>query len=232
MDDRAGGRARRVTPMQLPFTEAQFLDAFAGYNRLLWPGAVALWTASVLLVVRAVLGPQPMPRVLSSLLAVHFAWSAGYHVVFFAPINPAAWLFAGMFAVEAALFVWLGVVGKPLQFRAEPHGNAVAYGLIAYSLAYPMINTLIGLSYPRMPTFGVPCPTTIFTAGMLLLVHRPPALLLVVPVLWSFIGGSAAFLLGVGADLMLPVAGTMLLVHAARSHQRPSSEAYGLSGQI
>jgi len=218
--------------MQLPFTEAEFLDAFARYNRMLWPGAIALWIASLLLVARAVPGRRPMPRALSSLLAIHFAWSAGYHVMFFAPINPAAWLFAGLFAIEAALFIRLGMVGRQLQFRVEHDRSTAAYGLIVYSLAYPMINVLTGLSYPRMPTFGMPCPTTIFTAGVLLLAHRPPALLLVVPVLWSLIGGSAALLLGVRADLMLPVAGTMLLVQAARSRQRPSREAYGLSGQV
>ena len=218
--------------MQLPFTEAEFLDAFALYNRLLWPGAVALWTASVLAVVRLILGLRPTPRALSSLLAVHCASSAGYHVVFFAPINPAAWLFAGMFAVEAALFIRLGVVGQQWQFRVEPGGHVFAYGLIVYSLAYPIINVLMGLSYPRMPTFGVPCPTTIFIAGVLLLAQRPPAVLVVVPVLWSFIGGSAAFVLDVRADLMLPVAGTMLFVHAARSHRRPSREDYALSGQV
>jgi len=218
--------------MQLPFTEAEFLHAFARYNQLLWPGMVVLWTASVLLVVRAVLGPRPAPRAVSALLAVHFAWSAGYHVVFFAPINPAAWLFAGMFAVEAALFIWLGVVGKQWQFRIEPGGHLFAYGLIVYSLAYPVLNILMGLSYPRMPTFGVPCPTTIFTAGVLLLAPRPPASLVVVPVLWSFIGGSAAFVLDVKADLMLPVSGTLLLVHAARSHRGRSREVYALSGQV
>jgi hypothetical protein len=219
--------------MQLPFTEAEFLDAFARYNRMLWPGAIALWIASLLLVARAVPGRRPMPRALSSLLAIHFAWSAGYHVMFFAPINPAAWLFAGMFAIEAALFIRLTVGGRQLQFRVEPDWpTTLAYGLIACSLAYPMINVLTGLSYPRMPTFGVPCPTTIFTAGVLLLAQRPPLVLFVVPVLWSLVGGSAALLLGVRADLMLPVAGTMLLVQAARSRQRPSREAYGLAGQV
>jgi hypothetical protein len=218
--------------MQLPFTEAEFLDAFARYNELLWPGAVALWAASVLFAVRTVLCLRPTPRAWSSLLAVHFAWSAGYHAVFFAPINPAAWLFAGMFVVEAALFIWLGAAGKQLQFRVEPGAHIVAYGLIVYSLLYPMINILMGLSYPRMPTFGVPCPTTIFAAGALLLAQRPPARLIVVPVLWSLIGGSAALLLNVTADLMLPIAGALLLVHAARSHRRPSPEAYALSGQV
>jgi len=35
---------------------------------------------------------------------------------------------------------------------------------------------------------------------------------LAIPILWSVVGGSAALLLGVRADLMPPVAGAVLLV--------------------
>ena len=37
--------------MQLPFTREQFFDVFAAYNAALWPGVLALWTASVLVAV-------------------------------------------------------------------------------------------------------------------------------------------------------------------------------------
>jgi len=39
---------------------------------------------------------------------------------------------------------------------------------------------------------------------------------IVIPILWSIIGGSAAFLLGVHADLMLLVAGMILLLYTVR----------------
>jgi hypothetical protein len=60
-------------------------------------------------------------------------------------------------------------------------------------------------------------PTTwafgILTIGFLLAV-RPalPRLIAVVPILWAAIGGSAAILFGVWADLMMPVAAGALLV--------------------
>ena len=63
-----------------------------------------------------------------------------------------------------------------------------------------------------MPTFGVPCPTVLLTAGFLLAATPSAArVALVVPVVWSFLGGSAAFLLGIWADLALPLAGAALL---------------------
>ena len=75
------------------------------------------------------------------------------------------------------------------------------------SLVYPAINAAQHLSVSRIPTFGVPCPTMIFTAGMLMLATPRSWRLSIVPVIWSLIGGSAAFLLGVHADYALPLAG-------------------------
>jgi hypothetical protein len=66
-----------------------------------------------------------------------------------------------------------------------------------------------GHNYPAVPIFGVtPCPVTIFTFGMLLLTIGPvPRWLLVIPVIWSLIGGSAAILLAVPQDWLLLVSG-------------------------
>lgn len=48
----------------------------------------------------------------------------------------------------------------------------------------PSLGVAIGHTYPAQPTFGLPCPTTIFTFGLLLWVRPPvPWSLLVIPVL-------------------------------------------------
>jgi hypothetical protein len=72
-----------------------------------------------------------------------------------------------------------------------------------------------------MPTFGLPCPTTIFTIGVLAFLKRPhPRSVFIVPVLWCVVGATAAFVLGVTQDLALIVAGTVgiiLLIRATAS---------------
>jgi len=61
------------------------------------------------------------------------------------------------------------------------------------------------------PTFGVPCPTTFLTIGWLFAADAPwPKVVALVPIGWAFVGGSAAVLFGVRADLMLWVAGIAL----------------------
>src|SRR6185503_17117127 len=77
-------------------------------------------------------------------------------------------------------------------------------------LVYPLIGIAIGHVYPRQPMFGVaPCPTTIFTFGLLVLTAtRVPKHLLVIPFIWSVTSGiSAPLNYGVYEDLGLVVAG-------------------------
>ena len=204
--------------MQLPFTREQFLDLFVAYNEALWPAAVGLWTASVVIVALRLSARHSRDRWVSALLVCHWAWSAlAYHVAFFTRINPAAWLFAALFVGQAVLFFRMGVVQRRLSFA--PWGTAwapLAWGLIAYSLAYPAINALDHRSLVRIPTFGIPCPTTIFTAGVLMLATPRSSSLSTVPVIWSAVGGSAAFLLGVRADVALPIAGMALAIFSVR----------------
>ena len=204
--------------MQLPFTREQFFDLFAAYNEALWPAVVVLWTASAMIVALRLRARQPHDRWVSALLAAHWVWSAvAYHVAFFTRINPAAWLFAALFLGQAVLVFRVGVVQRRLSFA--PWGSAwapLAWGLIVYSLAYPAINALDHRSLLRIPTFGLPCPTTIFTAGVLMLATPRCWSLSVVPVIWAAMGGSATFLLGVYADVALPSAGIALAIVSVR----------------
>jgi Family of unknown function (DUF6064) len=94
--------------------------------------------------------------------------------------------------------------------------GSLACGLIVYSLAYPAINAFDHRSLLRIPTFGLPCPTTIFTVGVLMLATPRCWSLSVVPVIWAAIGGSATFLLGVYADVALPIAGIALAIFSVR----------------
>jgi hypothetical protein len=204
--------------MRLPFSSEAFFDLFAAYNGALWPVVVALWVASVLAGVWLLSSRRPRGRWISSLLALHWAWSAvAYHVVFFTRINPAAWVFAAMFLLQAALFVWSGVVKSGLSFM-QPHAawRSIGWVLVAYAVLYPAINAVEHGSLLKVPTFGLPCPTTIFTAGLLLMAPRSRTLA-VVPIVWSVIGGSAAVLFGVTADYALPVAGAVLAIFELRN---------------
>ena len=191
--------------MGLPFTETQFLDLFGAFNTAFWPVLAALWLVTLAAVVQILRG-RASTRAIAVLAALHWAWSGVvYHGVFFSAINPAAWIFAAVFVVQAAAFAVIAVVPGRLTFGWRGTAAGVAgLVLLIYSLLYPALAVAGAHDWPRAPAFGVPCPTTLFTAGLLLsAVPAAPRWLFVVPVIWSVVAGSAAVLLGIAPDLML-----------------------------
>jgi hypothetical protein len=203
--------------MGLPFTHDQFFDVFSDYNQSLWPFVVLLWILTVTTLIALIRNRPSAQALITASLIIHWMWSAiAYHAVFFSRINPAAWLFSLLFLVQAGL-LWRHAAR--LQF-VHPQGWSVRYAfasmLVLYALIYPGLVWLDGHVFPRAPAFGVPCPTTILTIGLLIGAARPITLATaVIPIIWAFIGGSAAILLGVSADAMLLAAGAGLIITIA-----------------
>jgi hypothetical protein len=198
----------------LPFTTDQFFEIFALYNRAFLGVVVALWLASAGTLALAWRDPARRSGMLSVFLGVLWLWNAvAYHAVFFTRINPAAWIFAAMFLIQAGLFSWAAAGGHIAYFSSTGWRHGVGLGLVAYALAYPFLTMALGHRYPETPTFGVPCPTAILTIGLLVSAGgRVPVILAIVPIVWGFIGGSAAALLGVPTDYALLGAAPLLAV--------------------
>ena len=96
-----------------------------------------------------------------------------------------------------------------LQFDAAGDWRTfAAFVLAGYALVvYPLLAPMLGRDMAEGASFGLPCPVTIFTLGMLGLARRPfPRSVFVVPVLWALIGVQAAWLFGAYEDLGLAVA--------------------------
>ena len=150
-----------------------------------------------------------------------------YHLAFFAPLNPAAWWFGVLFLLGGMAFDWFGVVDDKLRFHAScGPWQLIGAVLILFALVvYPVISYAVGRRYPALPTFGVPCPTTIFTIGVLLFAEAPtPRAAFAVPILWAGIGSLAAFWLGITEDLSLLLAGAIGIAAVIDLH-RPSGLA-------
>jgi hypothetical protein len=208
------------TVMRVPFSHDQFLNVFANYNTALWPVVIVLWVATLAGSVQLVRGRARGPG-LAALLTLHWAWSGlVYHGLYFSGINPAAPAFAVLFVIQAVAFAWTGVIRQRLAFAwSSTLRHALAGVLLVSALAYPGLALGTVADWPRAPLFGVPCPTMLFTASCLLTAVPPvPRWLFVIPVLWSFVGGSAAWLLRVPPDLMLFVAGAALVAFAVAPH--------------
>lgn len=103
----------------LPFTIDEFFAVFAAYNRAIWPLQLLVYALTVA-VLPAALGQLPWSgRAMALLLAGLWILNGlGYHLAYFAPVNPAAYAFAAIFVVQGLMFLWIS------QRR---HGLALAF---------------------------------------------------------------------------------------------------------
>jgi hypothetical protein len=194
--------------MRIPFTPDQFLELFRLYNLVVWPAQPLLYALAG--------GGTRAGRLTSAVLALLWLWSGlAYHLTLFTLIDPAAYLFGALFVLEGLLLIRVGVVGGRLAF-APPRDLDGAIGalLVGYALVgYPLVGALVGHRYPDAPTFGVPCPVTIYTLGLLAWTTRPVSrVVLAVPLLWALLGTIAALVLGMPEDLGLTVAAAFVVV--------------------
>lgn len=204
----------------MPFTEQQFLAVFSSYNAAMYPAQLVLPAMAVLLLLFLVLSGRDgllsvsVSRVAAVVLALLWTWTgAVYHLQFFATINPAARVFGFAFIVQGLLFM-LGFAWRRPARALDLSSTRGVIGILlcVYALiVYPLLNKVTGIGFLDGPPFGAPCPTTIYTLGVMLLLRPVHPLLWLIPLAWSAIGGSAAVLLGVLPDYGLIAAGLLVI---------------------
>jgi Family of unknown function (DUF6064) len=203
--------------MNPPFTIEEFLRVFAAYNAAIWPLQIIAYAVGLLAVASLWQSWLRANWIVPVILALLWACNGiGYHFMYFSTINPLAKGFAVFFISQAILFAFVAMSANKLEFvLALNVRSAAGIALIVYALLiYPILGIFAGHGLMAGPMFGVaPCPTTIFTIGILLLARGNWVLWLsIIPVLWSLVGLAAAVQLGIPEDLGLPVAGLLLVV--------------------
>ena len=205
--------------MKIPFTVDQFMNVFARYNMDVWPLQILFLLLALTAIGLCIRTSNWSSRIIASILGLLWLWiGIVYHIVYFAQINKAAYVFGALNVVQAFVFMYYGAVRGSLTFRFKRNlFGIIGAVLILYALLiYPLLGYNLGHVYPQSPTFGVPCPTTIFTFGILLWADkRVPIPVVILPLLWSLIGFTAALSLGIVEDIGLVITGvigTLLIV--------------------
>lgn len=153
--------------MDLPVTVEQLFNVFGSYNMAIWPAQIIAYFLGAGVIALAFRENKLSGRFISGILA--------------------------LFVLEGLLsIIVVGSILDKLSFRFRLKRDQIigAIFILYAMIAYPLIGFALGHWYPRAPMFGVaPCPTTIFTFGLLLWAKKPvPIYLIAIPLIWSIIG--------------------------------------------
>lgn len=198
--------------MSLPFTIEQFLNIFKIYNDSIFPAQIIAYFLGVICIILIFRTNNKSTRIIVGILGLYWLWMGiFYHLLNFTQINKAAYIFGAIFIIQGLIFLYINVFKNELTIKFDKSLNSITgIVLIIYAMfIYPLIGMWLGHSYPYSPVFGVaPCPTTIFTFGILLQVkNRLNIWIYIIPLLWSVIGFFAAIKLGITEDVGLLISG-------------------------
>jgi hypothetical protein len=202
--------------MKLPFTLEQFLDVFRQYNVSVWPVQVLLIVLAIVATYFSIFKKSYSDKIIISILAFLWLWmGVVYHFIYFSTINKAAIVFGSLFIIQGLLLFYFGIIKDKLKFQFSLNRYGIT-GIVLTMFAlivYPLVGYWLGHVYPSSPTFGLPCPTTIFTFGILLFSSsRVPFIAIIIPAIWSIIGFSAAVSLSMKEDAGLLIAGFVIII--------------------
>jgi hypothetical protein len=208
--------------MKLPFTKDQFMDVFEKYNTAIFPMQIIFFLAACIMLFFVFRKSERLNKIIGYILGGIWIWMGiVYHILFFSSINKAAYMFGAAFIVQGILFCILAFRNK-LSFEFKNSvTNRISLFIILFGLIfYPFIGYVLGNSLVRTISFGLPCPTTIFTFGLLgLQTGNIKKRFMIIPLVWSFIGFFAAVLLGVYQDVAMPIAALYVFVVCYRSNR-------------
>jgi hypothetical protein len=214
--------------MNLPFTTNEFLEVFKSYNQNVFPLQILFYIIAFFSIYLVFSKQKNKSKIISLILSFFWIWiGAVYQIIFFSAINKAAYIFGLLFILQGILFLYHGVIKDNISFEYR-NNNFNYFGIvfILYALVlYPLLGFFLGHQYPYSPTFGLPCPTSIFTFGILLLINKKiPVITIVIPLLWSIIGFGAALKLSVYEDYGLLIAGIIGFILLVILNKRNTSQ--------
>jgi hypothetical protein len=196
----------------VPHTRDVYFRTFDQYGDAIWPAQIVVY-ALCLFVLYAAIRPFPgSGRIVATILGAAWTWTGiAFQILTYGRINWLAWPMGILLVVQGSAFLLDGTIRNRIDFQFTASGPVHYYGvaLAAVSLiVYPLAESSFGFGLHGVGTVGLaPGPTTLFTAGLLLLTKpRPRLLLFLVPIIWSAIAGITGWVLMVPQNIWLPAA--------------------------
>lgn len=174
------------------FALGKFLITLENYNLDIWPLQIFSYVLGIAVVVIAIKRTEFSNRVISLILSFFWLWSGiVFCILYWNKSFKFAYIFGILLTIQGLIFLY-GFIRQNISFSYT--GNiysSIGILLIFYAMiGYFLIGLFIGHTYPHSFPFGlVPCPTAIFTLGILLWTDKKvPKHILIIPALLSLAG--------------------------------------------
>ena len=177
----------------MDFKIETFLGMLARYNQDVWPLQIGAYLLAILALVIAFKPFKYSSKIITAVLSLFWFWTGiVFGLFYWGPSYTPAYIFSVLLIIQGILFLFSGVLKAKLsfQFKLNPY-SVLGMIIILYGLAgYQVFGYFIGHRYPDFFAPGlVPCPTNVFTVGLLLWTDKKiPKRLLIIPFLWSLSG--------------------------------------------
>lgn len=210
------------------FTFKEFITVMADYNTTVWPFQIVIYFLTIIILGMFFLKIKHSNRILSSYFGMLWIWvGIVFNCLYFSEISPGAYIFAGLFIIQGFIFLYSGAIKGRIVFEINSKLKGfIGLFIVGYSLVgYPIIEYSLERGYPELLPFGLaPCPLTVFTLGMLLLLkNKIPLFIVSIPILYS-LGSIIPISVGIYEDIGLLIAGIILLGFIVLQRRKQNSD--------
>jgi len=190
----------------------EFLITLGKYNIDIWPLQIFSYILGIAALVLAIKRTGFSDRAISLILSFFWLWSGiVFCIIYWSDSFKLAYIFGILLIIQGLIFLY-SAIRRNISFSYTGNSySIIGILLIFYAIiGYFLIGLFIGHTYPRFFAFGlVPCPTAIFTLGLLLWTDKKISKhIIIIPALLS-LAGIVAIIKGIYEDIGLLVLGLL-----------------------
>jgi hypothetical protein len=210
------------------FSLEEFLSVLGSYNLAIWPLQIFAYIAVIVALFFSFRPGRTPARIVLAILTLFWLFSGiVFSLIYWSPSHFFGFVFGICFILQGLIFIY-GIVRSDItmSLRNTTYTVIGILFVVYAAVGYQVFGYYLGHIYPKFFVVGlVPCPTTILTFGLFLIMNgKIPMKYLIIPIVIS-LGGILAVYEGIYEDIGLIVTGilgTVLII--LRNAEVPTGE--------
>lgn len=207
----------------LSFSLEEFLLVLESYNLAIWPLQIIAYVLIVLVLFFSLKPTKYSTKIVLAILSFFWLFTGiVFCLLYWAPTHIFGYIFGVCCIAQGLLFLY-SITRSDITI-SSPDKTYTLIGIlfVLYAIiGYQVFGYYLGHIYPKFFAVGlVPCPTTIFTLGIFLIINKKiPIKYFVIPLMIS-LGGFLAAYNGIYEDIGLIIAGILSTILIMQKNAR------------